>query len=228
VVNVLSKDILIIEDAEDWAETFEDVLKEMGHRPLCSFKDAVDRVTHRRFDLILLDLCLDQPTFNAHCQAFLSRIHRIATGIPIVVTTEKSVVGDAVFHLREQGVCDFVFKGTFQLSQFRAIISRVLDGFNAHEGLSRKQGELLLRLVAFGPLVLNRLTEELNGCSPELLGESLYKTNLKKSGDLVELLGRKFIVRRGREHSITSEGESVVKKIFPAQFEAATRFSRKT
>lgn len=104
--------ILVIEDDDKWGGVFERNLTRWGYAYTRAetADDARAFLQACRFDLILLDLCLDHSDMTLETDELLADIGRNHAGVPIIAVTAKNVSGNKLFGLQGQGVTGYVSK----------------------------------------------------------------------------------------------------------------------
>jgi DNA-binding response OmpR family regulator len=122
--------ILLIEDEDGWAGVFE---RALGRRGYATFRCATSEhalavLRQRRFDLVLLDLCLGHPDMSLETDELLAGIRQIAPETPIIAATAKNVRLDKVFRLHNQGVVDFFSKLYGTLEELEEKVRAALAG----------------------------------------------------------------------------------------------------
>ena len=124
----MSPRILVVDDEERWREQFRDILEIIGEVDTTKdFVEAKGLLRRLRYDLILVDVCLDQPDFNVFCQGFFAFLHRTYPDLPIVATSGKEISPPSMWELSKYGVVDFIYKPHLNLQNFRQRIQVVLD-----------------------------------------------------------------------------------------------------
>src|SRR3954467_9552012 len=138
-------DILVVDDESALREQIRRLFEREGHRVVAvpGGRDAIDRATTGRFDIVLLDVALGAgPDGYEVCRTLRERRNIV----PIIMLTALDSEADAVLGL-EAGADDYVTKpfGPAELrSRIRAVLRRAGP---------RALGDELLRV---GPLVLDR------------------------------------------------------------------------
>lgn len=122
--------ILVIEDDDRWCRLFRGVLKDMGHRPerAHNVETALAMLSRERFDLILLDLFLEEWEWDAITEQQLADIYRKARGAPIIVQTGKKIPERDAFYLRKYGVVEYLLKQSLEPEELKALIEKHLKG----------------------------------------------------------------------------------------------------
>lgn len=147
--------ILIIEDSQRWAKTFQDTLSGDFDSTIVSEQDeAFSFLDKEECQAILLDLCLDQNEFNLISRKFLGDLRQRAPHVPIVVATGKTIAATEAFQLRELGVVSFFEKERMGLEElriaFRGAVGGVGSSCDAPAGQlspSRKRAYALYRIA---------------------------------------------------------------------------------
>ena len=127
----MSPRILIVEDEENWGQQLSDSLKtininnfDIAQTPA----EARHRLEQASYDLIITDLCLDQPDFNFVCQLFFEQIVQQYPTLPIIVVTGRPVLADVGFnlHARYNTIIALMLKEDFDLHEFRQHVQTAL------------------------------------------------------------------------------------------------------
>lgn len=120
--------VLVIDDEPKWSALFKDILAGWEFK----VDVAEDRQKARlcmersRFNLVLLDVCLDQPDYSLACQAFHSFLHQTYPYTPVVAMTGKPLNPEEMRTLYNFGIAEFFHKQKIQLSDMRQRIQQVL------------------------------------------------------------------------------------------------------
>ncbi|HVS28983.1 MAG TPA: response regulator transcription factor [Solirubrobacteraceae bacterium] len=145
-----SLNILVVDDESNLRETLNRSFSREGHRvtAVADGRSAIDRASTDHFDIVLLDVALDQgPDGYAVCRELRQR----RNVVPIIMLTALDSEADAVLGL-EAGADDYVTK-PFGLAELRSRIRAVL-----RRAGPRPAGE---EIVEVGPLKLDRARREL-------------------------------------------------------------------
>lgn len=115
--------ILVVEDEANWYDQYKDILGEEWQLDIAeNFQKATALLENSAYNLILLDLCLDQPDFNSVCQRFISFLRQQHPNLPVVATTGKPLGSselEIVFQLGDGDIVDFMQKTVLQVLDFR-------------------------------------------------------------------------------------------------------------
>jgi DNA-binding response OmpR family regulator len=142
-------DILVVDDESELREQLRRLFAREGHQvtTVAGGRDAVDRASTGRYDIVLLDVALGPgPDGYDVCRELRAR----RNVVPIIMLTALDSEADAVLGL-EAGADDYVTK-PFGPTELRSRIRAVL----------RRAGTRALgdEVLAVGPLVLDRGTRE--------------------------------------------------------------------
>lgn len=172
-------EVLIVEDNPGDRELFFDYLEQAGSflkpEPAASLSEAIDKLSRRRFDVVLLDLMLSDSqgidTFH--------RLHREVPDVPIVVITglgDDDVGLEAV----RGGAQDYLVKGRTDpellLRSLRYAIERhrlLLELASEREKRKQERDEMMLRSFSASVGVAARLygIKSLAESSPAIFAE---------------------------------------------------------
>lgn len=124
----MSGRILIVEDHAPMAKALKDILELMcGNTTIASKgQTALKLLGRSSYDLVVLDLCLDQPDFNLVAKKFLGDLRAVAPRIPIVGITHKQLLDEEAFWLSKMGVVEFVRKQSLDVDRLRALVRKTL------------------------------------------------------------------------------------------------------
>ena len=142
-------EILVVDDESELREQLRRLFSREGHRvtAVADGRDAIDRASTDRFDIVLLDVALGPgPDGYDVCRTLRER----RNVVPIIMLTALDSEADAVLGL-EAGADDYVTK-PFGPAELRSRIRAVL----------RRAGTRALgdEVLAVGPLVLDRSARE--------------------------------------------------------------------
>ena len=153
-------DILVVDDESELREQLRRLFSREGHQvtTVAGGRDAVDRASTGRFDIVLLDVALGPgPDGYEVCRELRAR----RNVVPIIMLTALDSEADAVLGL-EAGADDYVTK-PFGLGELRSRIRAVMR---------RAHGRLLdENVIQVGEVTLNRRDREV-----QLRGEPVKLT----------------------------------------------------
>ena len=140
--------ILVVEDEQDLQRVLEYNLRLAGHEPIGTVlgRDAIDLVTKRRPDVVLLDLMLPDIPGTEVCRAI--KQDPATRAIPVIMLTAKGEEIDRVVGL-ELGADDYVVK-PFSVRELMLRIQAVLRRGAAEEEVPPEER------IEFGCLALDR------------------------------------------------------------------------
>ncbi len=121
--------VLIIDDEEDWQETFKDVFGTAGWAAdsVADTSSAKDLLKNNTYKLIILDIFLSPAQVPLTYQNFLTFLARAYPEVMVVAVTGKQLAPDEAFALSRLGVSDFVYKPRVHLDDMRRLAHRTLD-----------------------------------------------------------------------------------------------------
>ena len=129
-MNRTPRRILLVEDEPKWQEFFSDTLHAMGYEVDVApdFATGKRSITHRLYDLVLLDVGMDQPGFNVICQQFCEYLRNNCPNLSLLAMSGKELKPLEMTTLfRDFRPDDFISKGAIDLPRFRNIVQTVLD-----------------------------------------------------------------------------------------------------
>lgn len=148
----MSPRVLVVDDNKTWREQFQDSLETIGEVDTAKdFAEARRFLKRSRYDLALVDVCLDQPDFTLPCQQFFDFLHRTYPDLPVVATSGKDVYPPSMWELSRYGVVDFIYKPHIKLRRFQQRIRVAL-----------KQGAAAPELVNISEQRLRDLASHVN------------------------------------------------------------------
>lgn len=147
MINLKSKDILIIEDDKGITRVLELEFKHEGYTFDIAMdgKEGLERFQNSHYDLILLDLMLPEISGMEVCR----KVRKISS-IPIIMLTARRDITDKVIGL-DLGADDYVTK-PFEMEE---LLARIRAGLRRGK---TKTGEL--KLLELADLSMNILTRE--------------------------------------------------------------------
>jgi DNA-binding response OmpR family regulator len=113
--------ILLVDDEQSVQKLLSYPLRKEGYEvvPALDGQQALDRVRHQSFDLVVLDVMLPKLDGFEVCRQLRAR-----TGVPIIMLTAKAEEFDKVLGL-ELGADDYITK-PFSMREFRSRVKAVL------------------------------------------------------------------------------------------------------
>jgi CheY-like chemotaxis protein len=120
--------ILVVDDDEDCRQMFRDLLTIIGYEAdtVESFRDAKDSLRRFKYDLVLLDIALDQSTTHLAFQMICRFLQQEYPELPIVATSGLQIHPRFMWKLCNLGVANFVFKGDILLDDFQQCLQEAL------------------------------------------------------------------------------------------------------
>jgi phosphate regulon transcriptional regulator PhoB len=194
--------ILIVEDEKDIVKMLEYNLRKEGFKIISAYdgEDALDSVTRKHPDLIILDLMLPGMDGLEVCKTFKSESK--TASVPIIMLTAKSQESDKIVGL-ELGADDYMtkpFSPGELIARIRAVLRRVKEKDKLPEVL--KIGDLTMDFSKIAVTVKNK-SVELTAKEFELL-----KTLIKARG---RVLSRDYLLDNiwGFDHAIEIQTRTV-------------------
>jgi|GEM_PF-631424 len=169
---VSSLDVLLVEDDIGDAEYFQATLQKEKNVPIKishveSLTAAINRLSQKRFDAILLDLGLPESVGLSTFQ----KLYPHARGTPIVVLTGL-VDEKTAYEAIRRGAQDYLLKSDIETRTFWRVMRYAIERRNAQENLQRAHDELEVR-------VLER-TSELSETNKQLQQEIQQRARAEK------------------------------------------------
>ena len=120
--------ILIVEDDEWWQAVLKESLEDEGYQvtALAGYRDGRQTLEERAFDLVILDLLLDESAPMLDGERLLAHISRHYSDTPCIVVSghgDIRVVRDA---FKQYHVVDFIAKDQFDIPAFVELVGTVL------------------------------------------------------------------------------------------------------
>lgn len=198
----MKETILIVEDEKDIVKMLEYNLRKEGFKIISAYdgEDALDSVTRKHPDLIILDLMLPGMDGLEVCKTFKSESK--TASVPIIMLTAKSQESDKIVGL-ELGADDYMtkpFSPGELIARIRAVLRRVKEKDKLPEVL--KIGDLTMDFSKIAVTVKNK-SVELTAKEFELL-----KTLIKARG---RVLSRDYLLDNiwGFDHAIEIQTRTV-------------------
>ncbi len=121
--------VLIIDDEQDWRETFEDVFTTTGWDAdsAADISSAKELLKTNAYKLIVLDIFLSPTQVPLNYQSFLTFVARAYPNVIIAAVTGKPLAPDEAFALSRLGVWDFIYKPHVHLDDIRHLAYRILE-----------------------------------------------------------------------------------------------------
>src|ERR1035438_9412199 len=132
-MNKTQYNILVVEDEPVWQDLFCDTLRDMGcHVDVApDFSAGKKKTAQHSYDLVLFDVGLDQPGFNAICQQFCQALRARFPDVPFLAMSGKNLTPMEMATLfRDYSPADFIWKGSLNLSTFQRQIKLLLASQN--------------------------------------------------------------------------------------------------
>jgi len=186
--------ILLIDDEPNIAWLFQESFGSFfDFQCFQNASGALACLAKESFDLVLLDLCLE----NQDGLAVLEEIKKIDPFVPVIIMTAYASVQTAVEAMKK-GACDYVSK-PFKLEQIKGLITKVLyekknepkipEGLEKHGivAVSKKMLavlETITKISATGASVL--ITGE-TGTGKELVARAIHAESARKKGPFLAL-----------------------------------------
>ncbi len=125
----MSPRILVVDDSKEWREQFQDILEVMGHEvdAVEGFDEAKGLLKLARYDLVVLDICLNEsdPCYVSF-QKLCLFLRENNPELPVLAVSGEKIAPKFMFDLRDQGVSDFVSKNDLMLSDFRKRVDELI------------------------------------------------------------------------------------------------------
>jgi len=121
--------VLIIDDEEDWQETFKDIFASSGWNAdsASDITSAKELLKANAYSLIIFDIFLNPNQVPLNYQSFLTFIGREYPEQIVVAVTGKQLAPDEAFALSRLGVSDFIYKPRVHLDDVRRLADRILN-----------------------------------------------------------------------------------------------------
>ncbi len=174
--------VLVIEDETSWQHFFRDTISAMGHvvEVASDFDAGRKAIANQSYDLVLLDVALDQPRFNVLCQQFCDILRNGYPDVPFLAMSGKNLTNkDIVTLFRDYRPYDFIAKGNIELSVLRHQIESALRSANESHAVASISG--LPRLPVTKPesptVVLLTVNEHETSAVLEVFTSKDFKAN---------------------------------------------------
>lgn len=121
--------ILVVEDESSWQELFGETLRNMGYSvdQACDSLTGKQKLAQQDYDLVLLDVGLDQPGFNLICQQFCEEIRKRNPHLPLLAMSGKKLsppeMATLFIDFKPVG---FIDKSTIDIAKFRLQIQTII------------------------------------------------------------------------------------------------------
>jgi CheY-like chemotaxis protein len=121
--------VLIIDDEQEWRETFEDVFTTTGWDAdsVADISNAKELLKTNSYKLIILDIFLSPTQVPLSYQRFLTFIARAYPNVIVAAVTGKPLAPDEAFALSRLGVSEVIYKPRVHLDDMRRLTHRILD-----------------------------------------------------------------------------------------------------
>jgi CheY-like chemotaxis protein len=121
--------VLIIDDEQEWRETFEDVFTTTGWDAdsVADISSAKELLKTNSYKLIILDIFLSPTQVPLSYQRFLTFIARAYPNVIIAAVTGKPLAPDEAFALSRLGASEVIYKPRVHLDDMRRLTHRILD-----------------------------------------------------------------------------------------------------
>jgi class 3 adenylate cyclase len=120
--------VLIIDDEQDWRDTFEEVFTNAGWRAdsAVNIGDAKELLKTNSYKLIIFDIFLSPTQVPLNYESFLTFVAQSYPQVVIAAATGKPLAPDEAFALSRMGVTDFFYKPRVRLDDMRQLASSIL------------------------------------------------------------------------------------------------------
>jgi CheY-like chemotaxis protein len=121
--------VLIIDDEQEWRETFEDVFSGTGWiaDSAADISSAKKLLKTNSYKLIIFDIFLSPAQVPLNYQSFLTFVAQAYPNVIVAAVTGKQLAPDEAFSLSRLGVSDFIYKPRVHLDEIRRLAQRTLD-----------------------------------------------------------------------------------------------------
>ena len=135
----MSSRILIVDDEQEWQETFKEAFTSVGcpADSAPSTHAARELLRINEYKLLILDIFLSPGQAPLVYQSFLGFMAREYPEVEVVAVTGKQLRPDEAFALSRLGVSDFIYKPRVQLEDLRRLARRILDPAGTNAGTAR-------------------------------------------------------------------------------------------
>ena len=120
--------VLIIDDEQEWRETFEEVFIGSGWDAdsVADIGGAKELLKNNAYKLIVLDIFLNPTQVPLNYESFLTFVLQAYPSVIVTVVTGKPLAPDEAFALSRLGVSDFIYKPRAHLDDMRRLAHRIL------------------------------------------------------------------------------------------------------
>lgn len=117
----MSLKILVVDDEEQWREQFKDILELLEYRydTFDNFNTAKNEFVKNEYDLVILDICLDDTTCHLSFQKFSRFLKKEFPLVPVVAVSGAQIDTDFMWELRNHGISDFISKTHLSLNKLK-------------------------------------------------------------------------------------------------------------
>src|SRR5512135_792194 len=152
----MSPRILVVDDESKWRDQIRYILEIMKYEvdAVQGFNEANELLKRNGYDLIVLDICLDQadPSYMSF-QKFCVFLREKNPKLPIVAVSGERIDPRFMFNLRDQGVSDFVSKKDFLVDDFKNRVTKLIHP----AGSSPNTDRISILFLAADPTDASRL-----------------------------------------------------------------------
>jgi two-component system alkaline phosphatase synthesis response regulator PhoP len=198
----MAREILLVEDEEELCTTLGDRLQSDGYRVTFARDgvDAFDKLTHRPFDLAIVDIMLPLRSGLELC----ADIRRAGMSIPIIILTARSQTVDKIIGLK-LGADDYVCK-PFDTLELMARIEAQLRRAIRRVDLPRHDQPRHIHRI--GPIVLD-----------------MIRTQVTRNGEKIDLTAKEYqLLRYLTEHrGETISREDLLLQVWDRRVDTLTR-----
>lgn len=138
--------VLIIDDEQEWQETFAEVFASTGWDAdsVADTGAAKELLKTNTYKLIVLDIFLNPTQVPLNYESFLTFVTQVYPNVIIVAATGKPLAPDEAFALSRLGVSDFIYKPRAHLDDMRRLARRILEPSETGTTSIGQTGNLIL------------------------------------------------------------------------------------
>jgi DNA-binding response OmpR family regulator len=135
--------ILIIEDDNKWQAVLRETLEDEGCDVtlISSYQEGRRTLEKRSFDLVILDLNLDEKSPTLDGERLLRRISRHCAGTPCIIVSGQGDVHVVRNAFKQYHVVDFIAKDQFDISAFIQVVEDALGGEQGDDSQEKSAAE---------------------------------------------------------------------------------------
>ena len=120
--------VLIIDDEQEWRETFEQAFISTGWHAdsVADIRSAKELLNANVYKLIVLDIFLNPTQVPLNYESFLTFVTQAYPNVIVAAVTGKPLAPDEAFALSRLGVSDFIYKPRIHLDDMSRLAHRIL------------------------------------------------------------------------------------------------------